>query len=326
MDGGETWEERYANFSGGTWLHWFDNTEGIVINRDSISKSVDSGVSWKTIEPTRIPPFEEGEFTIFKSVENAKAIVDDHIWFGTNRGRLYHSANRGDNWETLQVLPDSNGRIMTVAFADTLNGLTYISEESNGTFIIPPLLRRTKDGGKSWEELPPINNPAYSLEYVPGSDNTYIVGSDFGNFLGYTTDGGDSWLFAPDIGFYLTLEFLDPANGWVTNFMVDSIFFPPVLKYVGEAFPKSVSVSSSSLLQEIEVSVFPNPANQVLRIEAKDLFSYVGLVDMQGRKIVLDNQFQSTKWEGKLENISPGTYWVELHFGAKQFIHLLIVK
>jgi photosystem II stability/assembly factor-like uncharacterized protein len=74
-------------------------------------------------------------------------------------------------------------------------------------------LQSTRDGGKSWQDLPAsINQLPYAM------DETHWYGADKGKFLS-TKDGGKTWRETqiPDLGFVYRILFHSRDIGWIAS-------------------------------------------------------------------------------------------------------------
>ena len=324
FDGGETWEEKLLDDAAGVWLHFFDRTEGIVINRQSILKSIDGGDTWNPLDSAALPPFDSTEFTTLFNGTNSLESNGDNLWFGTTLGRVYRSTDRGSTWEAVQVVPDSSAEILTIAFKDSLSGMAALSRPGfNPPFSVT--IMKTSDGGLTWTPLPPFVAPITSLEYIEGSENSFMAGGRFAQFAAYTQDGGNTWVYIPDVGLFDGIDFISPSAGWIANKTAEASFRSPILKYVGDPFP-ATAVSSLSSLEGISIEVFPNPTEDQLNIQAKEPIQSISLIDIQGRTIVLETQFNQRNWSGDLGQFSRGTYWLRLSVQGKVVFTLLEIK
>ena len=147
---------------------------------------------------------------------------DSTVMFGSNKGKLYISNDRGVTWRISNtgITPTTNGGINQLAFRDKLHGLAV---QTDGT---SPVIKSTSDGGATWQTL----NPAglfltYDLAYVPGTENTYVssgAGSEHG--ISYSFDGGLTWeLFSgTENNQFLALGFANNRNGWAGSFSESS--------------------------------------------------------------------------------------------------------
>lgn len=324
-DGGETWEEKYNDVSAGVWIRWFGRQEGIVINRNSMARTLDGGQSWTQVPASAIPGFADGESTILNSGTNSLASVGDHLWFGTSLGKVYRSQDRGTTWQAFQALPDSNGIITTLAFRDTLYGLATAPLDENFDSQFPAPLLRTSDGGETWETLPPFPNPVRALAFVPGTENTFTAASFSDQYFAYSLNGGESWVFAEDIHPYRAIAFTGPGTGWAVNSTLENSFFGPVLKYIGEPFPAKSTVSSRPTLNQVNVKVYPNPVRDWLTVESEKNIRFIGLVNIHGQRISLPPADGNT-WRSKLSSLPAGTYWLEVGLDHTLYYQLLSIE
>ncbi|MEM7510808.1 MAG: T9SS type A sorting domain-containing protein, partial [Bacteroidota bacterium] len=322
-DGGQTWTEKLSGPEGAIWIHWFDPQEGIVINRDLISRTIDGGETWDNIPQEGLPAYYTEEFNVLTSAENSKAIVGDNIWIGTNAGRVFRSKDRGLSWEGLSILPDSNGIVCTLAFQDEDNGIAGIPFNTQTGPRFVENLFRTTDGGDTWEALPPFLNYHTVIEYVPGTESTYIIGSDWDQYLAYTTDGGDSWITFRDIGSFDAIDFANNETGFLADRSPFSEVIPPLKKYSGDAFPAKTSVSITEDLASLGIKVFPNPVIDEVSIQSEEPMTYIGLIDIQGRKVPLVENLSVKQWSGNLSHYPSGHYWVEIIISGKGVYKLI---
>lgn len=72
------------------------------------------------------------------------------------------------------------------------------------------------------------------------------------------------------------------------------------------------SLGLSSLEQESEVSLFPNPAQEEFNITANDVITSVFLLDALGKKHTLNALIQDNQCKINLSNIESGTYSVQV--------------
>lgn len=151
----------------------------------------DGGNLWSRVPSNNMPALISGEYgyaTYF-------SVVGNSVWFGTSKGSLYYSSNRGYHWTGIPNPLLNNGKIRVVQFRDTLNGI--IGNRSGNTFS----LYRTSDGGSSWSALSPSGNVyGRSLSYAPGTPGTLISTSNASAMSGSSIsyDFGDNWTDIPN--------------------------------------------------------------------------------------------------------------------------------
>jgi len=167
------------------------------------------GDLWTQVAVNDYPSLIENEKPLHS---NVSSIGDSIAWYGTSRGRVFKTTNKGVTWSAYDVgLGES---YLFAFFKDELNGLATAP-------LINKNIAKTTDGGETWETLPdklPVNA---ILIYVEGTENTYMYSSSFlptaigsasGN--GFTADDGNTWLFQESMN-------LDPMfsvktdTGWI---------------------------------------------------------------------------------------------------------------
>ena len=101
-------------------------------------------------------------------------VKGNSIWFGTNKGRVFRSTDKGYNWAVSTTAFGSTALIQSVAFKDSLTGIAVNALGPNANLNI------TTDGGITWSSqtftLPfPIDN----IAFVKGTDSTLIATCDW---------------------------------------------------------------------------------------------------------------------------------------------------
>ncbi|MFH1159958.1 MAG: T9SS type A sorting domain-containing protein [bacterium] len=196
VNGGTTWIKKgtaYGASSFANIMHFFNDNDGVAMGDPlggyyEIYTTTDGGETWTRVPQANIPAPTAGEYGITGNY----CASGDHIWFGTNQGRIFHSANKGVNW-TAALTVFGNVETVIPEFADPLNGIAYRSYLNMG---IEPVLNVTTDGGATWTELF-VTGDMYAryIEYVPGTVETYVGSSSEAgaNGISYSYDGGTTW-------------------------------------------------------------------------------------------------------------------------------------
>jgi photosystem II stability/assembly factor-like uncharacterized protein len=305
-DGGDTWVEKYHHLSGGVWLRFFNEQEGVIINRNSIATTDDGGETWQLVPSSNIPTFDANEFTLLTSGNNSCQMIDDHIWFGTSKGRVYRSKDKGYTWEAFSTPFGSNAVILSVAFQDTLNGIAL---DING-----PLFTRfsvTSDGGETWENQP-ASPPLFvgNVAAIPGTEGHLIATSAYTSTSGqwvsaYSTDFGASWEILDEDIPYGGTQFLSEEIGWTSNGRIDVAGQPAMYKWLSP----SVDVMEAFSLNDYEV--YPNPVSDQLQVDLPaDLSAELSLLDMNGR--VMRHFRSNGAMEISVQGMPAGLYWLRL--------------
>ena len=334
-DGGATWIDTDAPFDpNNSWVnyvHAFSSTDIIALgdpidDEFEIYKSSDGGQTWNKVPDTNIPGAND-EF----GLNNRADAVGDHIWFGTNDGRVYRSANRGLNW---QASSTNTYSMVAMSFSDANNGV--IADQL--TFHPYPdgleaNIYHTADGGMTWTNItPPLGNHAIritGIEYVPdsaaivmGISDTSVLTGPFSTWV--SLDRGMYWMQVSTGENIVWPTFLNAAVGWAGESQ-------PV-DHKTQLFkhnPPLVGLFSPNQLVA-EVSVLPNPASDEVRVhvQARETGDFwVLLNDAQGRLIKKETEDGVSEFDKTFEikNLPAGTYTLTVT-GAKGSLTRKLVK
>ena len=239
-DGGATWtRQTTASYSNGAsfpnCVHFFNETDGWCmgdpINGEyEIYTTTDGGTTWVLVPGVNIPNPSGTEW----GVVGYYSAVNDTVWFGTTKGRVYKSMDKGLNW-TVSVVQALNGKYIKPYFRNGAHGLVQDKNAgSNGTIC------ETFDGGTTWT-LVTTTGPIYptDLSYVPGTEDTWVSTGGYGNNgCSYSFDGGHTWAdFEGTQGSeYLNMTWVNNHCGWAGGVNVSSTE-NGVYKYIGVLLP-----------------------------------------------------------------------------------------
>jgi len=227
-NGGTTWTfQSSAAFNSSTsfpdWIYFWDANNGIV-GGDPVSShfqiytTSDGGTTWTAVPTGQCPAALSSE-----TGYTANLWVDgNYVWFGTSAGRIYASANRGQNWVVAAAFADTNNA--QPAYRDSLSGLGLKCYSSGDTLN---LLANSTDGGNTYSPLT-YHGSCYggTIAYLPNTPNTYVTtGVDYKHqptHLGitYSFNGGVTWYTEPSMnGKQVTCQaWLNDSTGWIGAF------------------------------------------------------------------------------------------------------------
>jgi photosystem II stability/assembly factor-like uncharacterized protein len=257
---GSTWAKQGTAFGASSFadiLHFFNADDGLAMGDPiggyfEIYYTVNGGSTWTRVPSINIPAPVSGEYGI---TGNYDAVGDD-IWFGTNKGRVYHSIDKGLHW-TVALTSFGAAETVEPAFSDAMNGIVYRSYLDIG---IETALNVTHDGGATWEILN-VTGPMYAryITYVPGTTATFVGSSAAAgaNGISYTTDGGITWAPITEGYNFMATTWLDNATGWAGSITVadrttGGMYIydgPPLVPFAVPTF----SLSASELVEQEEV-------------------------------------------------------------------------
>jgi photosystem II stability/assembly factor-like uncharacterized protein len=229
-DGGTTWtQQTTALFNNASsfpnCIHFFDANTGWCmgdpINGDfEIYTTTDAGTTWTLVPGAQIPKPVSGEF----GVVGYYSAVNDTIWFGTNKGRIYKSVDKGHNWTVAQC-PGWTTKYVKPVFKSGSYGLAQ--DLSSGT---TGALQVTTDGGATWAPLTTTGNVWYNdIAYVPGSPGTFVTtganpGPPDATGFTYSFDNGVDWNdMTETLGTqFLATDWLNDSVAWAGSFNTDA--------------------------------------------------------------------------------------------------------
>ena len=341
-DGGQTWVVQPNAFSIenqiASHIFFFDENVGIAYGFLSgsfptsfgpilIYRTEDGGNQWTQVFEY---PVMENEQIFTYSGNNHFAVVEDNIWFGTNRGRIFKSTNRGQSWvayETGLKEGEADRAIHSIAFKDELHGIALSTAVWSGP-TVPLKIVATQDGGQAWTEIPtPVDQVARLVEYIPDSDGAFILYGGGFSFPANSPDysislnNGQNWLTVQDDNIFC-MEFISPSIGFAGR-MVESATEGGIFKWTGNPLVDTDFIHQEVMLDEVEV--FPNPCVSgepftfSIRNNLNDLLE-VSLVDIYGRTI--DSPFTIKKDHAVLDLIAPaskGIYFLTIKAPTGKF-------
>ncbi len=228
-DGGTTWTRQTSalftnNASFPDCIHFFDATTGWCLGDPINSEfemytTTDGGTTWTPVPGSQIPNPVSGEF----GVVGYYSAVHDTLWFGTNKGRIYKSVDKGHNWTVAAItIAGWNARYVDVRFKDGTNGIAQDKSATTTGELV-----ESHDGGTTWTAITTTGNVfTNDFCFVPGTANTYITtGAATGlDGVTYSFDGGHNWNdMVNTIGFqFLATRFYNSSIGWAGGFNADA--------------------------------------------------------------------------------------------------------
>lgn len=192
-DAGTTWTQ--VNVSSITGfindIYFFNSTRGIFLgdtknNKWGVATTSDGGVNWSQISNIPDPLANESGYV------GCSYVLNENVWFGTNKGRIFKSTNGGNLWKVGTI--QNAVRILRIGFSDSLNGVaTYTEADADDATIY---LARTYNGGTNW--FPRVYNFTANkltpIRFFTGKGSGKIYTLCTGGQVFETSDLGTTWV------------------------------------------------------------------------------------------------------------------------------------
>jgi photosystem II stability/assembly factor-like uncharacterized protein len=296
-DGGATWSRQETALFSSSWsfpdvIHFFGQQEGVCIGdpylQDSglefeIYTTTDGGESWVAVPSVNKADPLPGEDAML-----SYSAVNDTLWFGTTKGRVYRSVNKGSDW-TVYDVPEMAGEWVTPVFRNGSHGLVHNFFYSYDLIVSPPgTISESFDGGVTWTPLAQTG-PLYwtDLAYIPGTENTWVNTGGrvvFENGCSYSSDGGHTWTAFPGTEGtkFRFMTWLDGHCGWAGGFNV-SATEGGIFTFTGDISSLPSFVNPPEHVSGL--AVFPNPADGQVTLRADGEIREIRLFDISGRQV-----------------------------------------
>ena len=256
-------------------MHFFNEDDGVAMGDPlggyfEIYTTINGGEVWTRVPSADIPAPVTGEYGITADY-SASA---NHIWFGTNKGRVYHSADKGYHW-TVSTTLFGSAEVVQPEFADTLNGIVYRSYLDMG---IEPALNITTDGGLTWQSVF-VGGTMYAryFTHIPGTAGTYVSSSSLhgSNGISYSTDGGYNWSVITSGYDFMATAWLDNQTGWAGSIAMPGKTVGGMYIYdgppLGPILAPVISVDPLSFTKELAIGTTANETLNISNIGDADL-------------------------------------------------------
>jgi PKD repeat protein len=333
-DGGSTWTQQpTATFTGTSAfpniVYFFDQNNGCCIGDPNggyfeIYTTTDGGNNWIRVAEADIPAYLSGEMG-WTGVYDA---VGDTIWFGTNKGRIYKSVDKGLHWTAVAAgTADCNN----ISMADNQNGLMeYIAIDQATGAITAFKLRRTTDGGDTWNDVTPSSGTLFEsdISAVPGRPGFYVsIGGNAAAGMhgsSYSLDYGDSWTTLDTVQ-YTAVKFISPTTGWAGGFNLNSTQ-EGMYKWANP--PIGIKENST----DASTSVYPVPAQESVTIEfysnTKDKVN-IKIYNPTGQMVYENTGRKTTpvyRANIDVSALSAGIYMAVIETGEQVFTKKIVIR
>jgi PKD repeat protein len=262
-DGGATWVHQASaafnqSSSFANCINMFNANEGYCMGDPAngefeIYRTTDGGENWVLIDAANIPNPQSGEMG-WTGVDYA---IGDIAWFGTNKGRIYKSLDKGATWTAYTT---GQANVSSISFADASNGVAICQVNNATTGVIESWkMVKTVDGGQTWSLIAVADQYLSDVSAVPGKVGMY-VGTKIsqtaeGNYSAYSLDFGTTWTMIDDSVQYTNVAMFSETCGWAGGFNWD-VNSGGIYKWIGFAPSDEPYFISSPALSVAEFEVY----------------------------------------------------------------------
>ena len=304
-DSGTTWNkqtttefsnlsESYANF-----VYFWDANNGVAggdpeNGEFEIYTTSDGGTNWIRVNGANIPDPIVDTVSEY-GYENIYTVSGNTIWFGTDRGRIFKSDDKGLTWTVnINPTPSIDFGLDRFTFSDVNKGLLMTYN--------PVKLFNTTDGGANWSPMA-ITGSLYNTDiaYIPGTST--VISAASANPLGssYSLDDGLTWTTIDGVS-HGTLAFLNNSFGLSaglnTNATTGGIY-----KFTG------IPLKAPSFDLKKQLFAYPNPTNGMLHLDSEVfLIKDSAVFDLLGRQVYSSKFSALNKVDLDLNSLQTGNY------------------
>jgi len=236
-DGGATWNKKTTTgqFSSSTSfaniVHMFNNNEGFAQGDPTtetgtsgvffeIYTTVDGGNTWTRVPKANIAAGVAPATSECGTV-NIYSTVGDITWFGTTKGAVYKSTDKGLNWT--RYTTGATQAVVRVVFTDANNGIIVTS---NGASTPVYSYKRSTDGGATWTAFTPagIATNIFDIVAIPGVANypgtlMAVSANEAEKSTSVSFDYGMKWYpVTKMLKQYTGAAFFNARHGWAGTF------------------------------------------------------------------------------------------------------------
>lgn len=253
-DGGQSWQSQNPGIDGDLLVGYFLNEQEGWLATDSsrLRKTTDGGQTWQNLSIPVVPnSSNKADVVYFHNSQIGCIVVDTKEYSTTNGGttwidnsgngfritsfyfytpskgyavaggsfrprRFYKTTNLGDTWQFQEIQNNNISELNRVQFFDSLRGFVY-GLRSNS---IDHLILRTTNGGATWQDLTPSNNPLLNdISWVHFADLRNGMAVHRNSNIIKTSNGGQTWhkVERGNNNGLSALHFLDSQRGWAAG-------------------------------------------------------------------------------------------------------------
>jgi photosystem II stability/assembly factor-like uncharacterized protein len=229
IDKGSSWNVVYEEHQPGIFynsMKFWDDQDGIAVGDPldsclSIIITSDGGSSWRKLDCSKLPTTYEGEAG-FAASNTCIALSGNNVWLATGgkKARVFHSSDRGNNWEVADTPMQQGGKmtgIFSIDFYDDKQGIIFGGNwEDQADNQANKAL--SDDGGITWSLLDDGKDPGYRscVQFIPNTEANGIFAVGIPG-ISYSADGGHNWQHFQQQNFYTIRTAKSGNTAWLAG-------------------------------------------------------------------------------------------------------------
>ncbi|MFA6467974.1 MAG: T9SS type A sorting domain-containing protein [Bacteroidota bacterium] len=266
----------------------------------------DGGIHWTSVNDSAFGGYSADAWRRLQFSSHSTG----YVWpYGKDISSLWKTIDGGVTWNNLHV----PGNLQVLRFYDDTFGIACFNNAPTTTGLS---IRRTIDGGNTWEVLVPIFNGFWGTDFEFCPNDAKKIWFTDNQKLFFSVDSGRSW----DENFLIKgtdIIFTDSLNGWVigNNDIIHTQ--NGGLLSIHESDNSNPLKTSYMLFQN-----YPNPFNPTTTIKyslLQDGVVQLRVYDMLGRLVnELENKTKRSgdySVEFNADKLSSGIYFYKLNYG-----------
>ena len=295
-------------------VHFFDANTGItqgdpINGAFELYRTTNGGTTWTAVSSPAPAAAEYG-------YNGGNVAAGNSFWFVTNQGKLYRTTDTGLTWTKLTTPITDFG-------SASASGRLYFSDNNNGIIIgtvgTTSTLYKTSNGGSTWTNAGTYTAPYSSMSYVPGT--TTLVGtgrtgagtaaSPYVFYSGYSNDNASTWTViesttqgSANVQQKTGVAFANLTTGWAGGF-TNANLEGGIYKFTGTLGINDVTANKA------KVSVYPNPANDVVNIKGSGISKVVAF-DILGKQVVSQEFSAQEEVSVNVSSLRTGMYVLQV--------------
>ena len=325
-NGGVSWEDMNKEENHPNHFHFFDINEGVIVecklktpyvlsgieDTARIWKTFDGGYTWIEVQEPDRPAFLPGEVWAHYANNMNRQTIGDTIFFGTSKGRVFRSSDRGNTWEAFYTGLGEGQFIISMAHHGTNNMMVMSDGGDLGHSYKSSF---TNDGGQSWTTND-LESGSSGVAAIPGQDSSFLLLKGVYNLrtgLFITDDGGNT---------FSELQELHGIPCHTITFVNDSVAIMPTT-YIRQSegpdkdyiYRLTFKIDDSNLVEEKDhprLSIFPNPTDGILTIETGSIDQCAIEITTLNGQLIYKTNMEGTSNQIDLSSYKQGIYIITI--------------